>query len=563
MKLVVIGGVAGGASVAARLRRLDEKAEIIILEKGAHPSFSNCSLPNYLSRDVANSGDLIMMSPEKFKKQYNINVRVYNEVIEILPMEKKVKVKNLVTGEIYEESYDKLVLAPGANAIMPKSIEGIDGKNVFSLKNVTDVQGIDEYIDKNQVEDIAVVGGGFIGLEVMENLRRAGKNVTLIEAANQIMAPLDYDMVQTLNKEIVDKGVQLILNDGVKSIHNDKVVLASGREVKAQAVVMAIGVLPDTTLAKSCGIEIGETGGIKVNTNYQTNYPDIYAVGDVIETHNFITGKKQMLALAGPAQRQARAAADHIYGKAHYNKGVVGSSIIKVFDMNVASTGLNEKQCRKEGLDYRFSYVIPSDKVGIMPDSNPIFFKLIFEYPSGRILGAQGIGKGSVDKRVDIIAALIQMNATLHDLKEMEFCYAPAFSTAKDVTNQAALVGLNVLYDDFKQVPVTMVRELVENNEFIIDVREETEYQQSHLKNAVNIPLSQLRDRLDEIPTDRPVYLHCRSSQRSYNACLALQGNGFENVYNIQGSYLGICNYEYYVDKVTGREPIVTEYNFN
>lgn len=563
MKLVVIGGVAGGASVAARLRRLDEKAEIIILEKGAHPSFSNCSLPNYLSRDVANSGDLIMMSPEKFKKQYNINVRVYNEVIEILPMEKKVKVKNLVTGEIYEESYDKLALAPGANAIMPKSIEGIDGKNVFSLKNVTDVQGIDEYIDKNQVEDIAVVGGGFIGLEVMENLRRAGKNVTLIEAANQIMAPLDYDMVQTLNKEIVDKGVQLILNDGVKSIHNDKVVLASGREVKAQAVVMAIGVLPDTTLAKSCGIEIGETGGIKVNTNYQTNYPDIYAVGDVIETHNFITGKKQMLALAGPAQRQARAAADHIYGKAHYNKGVVGSSIIKVFDMNVASTGLNEKQCQKEGLDYRFSYVIPSDKVGIMPDSNPIFFKLIFEYPSGRILGAQGIGKGSVDKRVDIIAALIQMNATLHDLKEMEFCYAPAFSTAKDVTNQAALVGLNVLYDDFKQVPVTMVRELVENNEFIIDVREETEYQQSHLKNAVNIPLSQLRDRLDEIPTDRPVYLHCRSSQRSYNACLALQGNGFENVYNIQGSYLGICNYEYYVDKVTGREPIVTEYNFN
>lgn len=561
-KILIVGGVAGGASVAARVRRLDEHAEVIVFERGPYPSFSNCALPNFLSREVPESQELVLMDPETFKTQYNIEVRVYNEVIKVLPEEKRVIVKDLLTEEEYEETYDKLALSPGANAIMPKSIVGIDGQNVFSLKNVPDVEAIDSYITKHEANDIVVVGGGFIGLEVMENLKKFGKNLTLVEASNQIMAPLDYDMVQTLNKEIMDNGVNLILNDGVKEIHKDKVILASGKEIKSDVVVMAIGVYPETTLARDCGIELGETGAIKVNHNYQTNYPDIYAVGDVIETHNFITGRKQKLALAGPAQRQARAAADHMYGRTNYNKGVVGSSIIRVFEMNAASTGLNEKACQQEGLDYRFAYVIPGDKVGLMPDVNPLFFKLVFEYPSGRILGAQAIGRGNVDKRVDIIAALIQMNATLEDLKEMEFCYAPYFSTAKDVTNHAALVGLNILNEEFKQVPVTKVRELVENKEFIVDVREEDEYEQSHLINSVNIPLSQLRDRLDEIPKDKPVYLHCRSSQRSYNAARALQANGFDNVYNIQGSYLGICSYEYFEDKVTGRKPIVTDYNF-
>lgn len=562
-KVLIIGGVAGGASVAARVRRLDEKAQIIVFEKGPYPSFSNCCLPNYLSREIEDSENLLMMSPEQFKNQYNIEVRVLNEVVKIMPEEKKVFVKNLASGEEYQETYDTLTLSPGANAIMPRSIEGIDLDNVFSLKNVPDLRKIDDYIVKNKAEDIVVVGGGFIGLEVMENLKRFGKNLTLVEAADQVMAPLDFDMAQIINKEIIDNGVELILNDGVKSITKEKVVLASGKEIKSDVVVMAIGVFPETTLAKECGIELGETGAIKVNHNYQTNYPDIYAVGDVIETHNFITGKKQKLALAGPAQRQARAAADHMYGRSHNNKGVVGSSIIRVFEMNAASTGLNEKACKEADLDYRFSYVIPGDKVGIMPNSNPLFFKLIFAYPSGRILGAQAVGRGNVDKRIDIIATIIQMNGTLEDLKEMELCYAPYFSTAKDVTNFAALVGLNILYGEFKQVPVIKVRELVESNAFIVDVREEEEYVQSHLINAVNIPLSQLRDRMDEIPRDKDVYLHCRSSQRSYNAIRALQGNGYDRVYNIQGSYLGICSYEYYQDKVYGRKPIVTDYNFN
>ncbi|MEL5721715.1 MAG: FAD-dependent oxidoreductase [Treponemataceae bacterium] len=563
-KILIVGGVAGGASVATRVRRLDEQAKIIVFEKGPYPSFSNCALPNYLSGDVENIDDLVLMSPETFKSQYNIEVRVFNEVVKILPQDKKVIVKDLKTGKEYEETYDKLTLSPGANAIMPKSIEGIDGENVFSLKNIPDLKKIDDYIISKNAKNIVVVGGGFIGLEVMENLKRAGKNLTLVEATDQIMAPLDYDMSQILNKEIFDNGVNLILKDAVKAIHKDKVVLESGKTIESDLVIMAIGVRAETTLAKNCGIELGETGAIKVNHNYQTNYPDIYAVGDAIETHNFITGRKQVLTLAGPAQRQARAAADHmICSRTNYNKGVVGSAVIRVFEMNAASTGLNEKMCKEENIDYRFSYVIPGDRVGLLKGTNPMFFKLIFAYPSGKILGAQAVGRGNVDKRVDIIAALIQMNATLEDLKEMELCYAPHFSTAKDVTNYAALVGLNVLNEEFKQVPVTMVRELVESKAFIVDVREKPEYERGHIVNAVNIPLSQLRERLDEIPKDKNVYLHCRSSQRSYNACRALQGHGYDKVYNIQGSFLGICCYEYFQDKITGRKPIVTEYNFN
>lgn len=562
-RVLIVGGVAGGASVAARVRRLDEQAEIIVFERGPYPSFSNCALPNFLSREVPESDNLLLMSPEIFKNQYNIEVRVFNEVVKIKPEEKKIEVKNLSTGEEYEEIYDELVLSPGANAILPKSIEGIDGENVFVVKNVPDIRKLDDFIHKHDVNDIVVVGGGFIGLEVMENLRRSGRNLTLVEALDQVMSPLDYDMAQILNKEIYDNGVELILSDGVKSIHQDKVVLNSGREVKAGLVVMAIGVTPETALAKGCGIELGQTGGIKVDHNYLTNIDHIYAVGDVIETHHFITMQPTKLPLAGPAQRQARAAADHMYGKHHRNKGVVGSSIIKVFGMNAAATGLNEKACKAANLNYRYAYVIPGDMVGLMPHVNPLYFKLIFEYPSGRILGAQAVGRGNVDKRVDIIAALIQMNATLEDLKEMEFCYAPAFGTAKDVTNHAALVGLNILYGQFKQVPVTMVRELVEKNAFIVDVREPDEFEIGHIVNAVNIPLSQFRARMNEIPKDRAVYLHCRSSQRSYNACRALIGNGYTDVYNIQGSFLGLCSYEYFNDRMTGRKPIVTEYNFN
>jgi rhodanese-related sulfurtransferase len=339
--------------------------------------------------------------------------------------------------------------------------------------------------------------------------------------------------------------------------------LQSGKKVAAKAVIMAIGVRPETKLAKDAGLEIGITGGIKVDHNYLTNDKDIYAVGDAAEVYNQLTHKPSLLALAGPAQKQARAAADHMYNIPHNNKGVIGSSVINIFDLRAASTGLNEKTAKAAGISYDFVYIIPGDKVGLMPNSNPMHFKLIYEYPTGKILGAQAIGKGNVDKRIDIIAAMISMGGTLEDLKELELCYAPLFGTAKDVVNFAALVGLNLLYGRFRQVPVTKVRELVESGAFIVDVREKNEFVKGHLINAVNIPLSEIRDRLDEIPKDKPVYLHCRSGQRSYNAVMALQNLGYDNVFNISGSFLGICCYEYYQDQVTGREKIVTEYNFN
>lgn len=561
-RILIVGGVAGGASVAARARRIDEMAEIIMFERGPHVSFSNCALPFHLSGMVENGDDLVLMCPKQFKKQYNIEARVNSEVVKIKREEKKIVVKNLITGEEYEESYDKLVLSPGANPILPRSIEGITGPNVFTVRNVVDIKKLNESIIENNIQDIAVVGGGFIGVEVAENLRLAGKNVSLIEALDQIMNPFDYDMAQILHKEMIDKGVNLILSDGVKKINENSVELQSGKMVPAKAVVMAIGVSPETSLAREAGLEIGVTGGIKVDHNYVTNDKDIYAVGDAIEVYNRMSHKPSRLALAGPAQRQARAAADHIYNIPHNNKGVIGSSVVQIFDLGAACTGFNEKTAKMAGISYDFAYVIPGDKVGLMPNSNPMHFKLIYEYPTGRILGAQAIGKGNVDKRIDVIATMITMGGTLEDLKELELCYAPLFGTAKDVVNYAALVGLNLLYGRFKQVPVTKVRELVENNAFIVDVREKHEYAEGHLKNAVNIPLSEIRERLDEIPKDKMVYLHCRSSQRSYNAVMALQNIGYDNVINISGSYLGICCYEYYQDKVTGREKIVTEYNF-
>lgn len=561
-RILIIGGVAGGASVAARARRLDAGAEIIMFERGPHVSFSNCSLPYYLSGVVGNSDALLMMSPEKFKKSYDIDARVNSEVTAINRDKKTIEIKNTLTGDVHEEAYDVLVMAPGASPVKPRSIGGIDGKNVYTVRNVADIVHLKDGLEAAGAENTAVIGGGFIGIEVAENLAKAGKKVTVVEAMNQILAPFDYDMVQMLHKELLDNGVSLIVEDGVKTIEEKQITLASGKTVPADAVILAIGVAPETGLAKAAGLEIGETGGILVDHNYRTSDKNIYAVGDAIEVFDRMTGKPSRLALAGPALRQARAAADAMYGIPDDNRGVIGSCALRVFGLNAAATGLNERNARKAGIPCDFVYVIPDDKVGIMPGSAPMHFKLVFEVPTGRILGAQAIGRGNVDKRVDVIAAMVSMNGTIRDLKNLELCYSPVFGTARDVVNQAALVAENILYGRFRQVPVTQVRSLVEEQAFIVDVREKGEYEAGHLKGSVNIPLSELRERTDEIPKDRPVYLHCRSSQRSYNALMALQGRGYENVVNISGSFLGICLYEYYNDVAMGREKIVTEYNF-
>ncbi|MFT8320796.1 MAG: FAD-dependent oxidoreductase [Bacillus sp. (in: firmicutes)] len=560
-KVLIVGGVAGGASVAARVRRLDESAEIIMFEKGPHVSFSNCSLPYHLSGIVEDSEKLVLMSPDIFKNRYNIEARVQQEVIRINRDKKTITVKDLISDKTYEEGYDKLVLSPGALPIRP-NLEGIDNSNVFTVRNVVDIEKINSYIKQKSIKDIAVIGGGFIGVEVAENLQLANYNVTLVEFANQVMAPFDYDMAQILHKEMVDHGVELILDDGLAKISDGYITTNSGKKVDAQAVVLAIGVKPETSLAKEAGLEIGETGAIKVDSNYLTSDKDIYAVGDAIEVYHRLLQKQTRLALAGPAQKQARAAADHMYGIPNRNIGVIGSSSIHLFDLNAASTGLNARTAEQAGMMYDYVYLMPGDKVGLMPNSYPMHFKLVYEYPTGRILGAQAIGKGNVDKRIDVIATMITMNGTLEDLKDLELTYSPMLGTAKDVVNHAGLVGLNLLQGRYKEVKVSQVRELVESNAFIIDAREQDEYNAGHFKNAVNIPLSEFRQRLDEIPKDQPVYIHCRSGQRSYNVVMALQNLGYENVYNISGSYLGVNLYEYFNDLVTGRERIVTVYNF-
>ncbi|RXH53155.1 pyridine nucleotide-disulfide oxidoreductase [Kurthia gibsonii] len=561
MKVLVVGGVAGGASTAARIRRLDEQAEVIMFEKGPHVSFSNCSLPFYLSGIVPTSEKLIMMSPEKFKKQYNLDARVNQEVIAIHRDRKTIEVKHVVTGEVYEEAYDILLLSPGAKPTLPP-IEGIHSSHVFTIRNVADIERLQTYIQMNGVQDIAVIGGGFIGVEVAENLREAKKSVTLIQRGAQIMDPYDEDMVQIMQKELLDHGVNLELRAAVEKIETAHVLLANGKKIAAEVVVVAAGAKPETDLAIQAGLDLGITGGIKVNTNYQTNDPSIYAVGDAIEVYDQILRRPTRLALAGPAQKQARAAADHMYGITNRQRGVIGSSSIQVFDYNCAATGINERTAKMAGIEVDSVYVIAPDKVGLMPSSNPLHFKLVYEVPTGKILGAQAIGKGNADKRIDVIATMITMGGTIEDLKDLELSYSPMYSTAKDVVNMAALVATNVLYGRFKQVHVSEVRDLYEQGAFFLDVREKNEFENGQIKGALNVPLSELRERMNEIPKDRPIYVHCRSAQRSYNAVMALQNSGFTQVYNVSGSFLGICLYEYVQDTLQQREPIVTAYNF-
>lgn len=563
-KILIVGGVAGGASAAARLRRQSEEDRIIMFEKGPHVSFSNCSLPYHLSGIIQEADDLVLMNPELFLSQYSIEARTQSEVISIDRKLKEIEVKKLQSGEVYKETYDKLILSPGAAPIVPP-IPGLEQVNIFTVRNVVDIDRLHQYVSSIHEKEIVVIGGGFIGIEVAENLREAGYQVTLIEAMNQILRPFDYDMVQILHKEISDHGIQLIVGDKVERFEENTVILASGKEIKANAVVLAIGVAPETKLAKAAELSIGETGAIWTNDDYLTSDPDIYAVGDAIEVRNVLTGKPAKISLAGPALKQARSVANHIHGQKQSNTGYIGSSAIKVFDYNGASTGLNEAliEVMKLEIKYDVVHIILSDKVGIMPDAAPMHFKLLFEVPGGRILGAQAIGRGDVTKRIDIIATLIKMNGTLENLKDLELCYAPPFSTAKDIVNHAGYIGSNLLSGTYRQIRVTQVRDLVERGEVIIDVRERYEYQAGHIKGSLSIPLSELRQRINEIPKNRPVYLHCRTGQRSYNAVMALQNLGYDNVYNITGSFLGLSYYEYFNDMTMQREPIVTQYNFN
>ncbi len=566
MKLVIVGGVAGGAACATRARRLDAHAKIVVFERGKHVSYSNCALPYHLSDVIPDHEQLIFMTPKSFKQLHDIDVRTQSEVIAINREAKTVTVKDLQTNTTYEESYDKLLLSPGASPLRPRSIEGINNNNVFTVRSVEDICALKQACDDPSVKTVCVVGGGFIGLEVVENLVKAGKKTTLLQGGEQILGPFDIEMAHIVHKELLDKGVDLRTNTRLFAIEDSCVRVTHHEEeqsIPADIVVMAVGVAPETALAAQAGLAIGKTRGVLVDANYRTSDHDIYAVGDVIESYNAITREPDRLAMAGPAVKQGRAAADHMCGLSAHNKGFIGSSCIRVFSLSAACVGLSQSAAKAAGIPCDAVMVFPTDTVSIMPDSHFMVIKLIFEVPTGKIIGAQAIGKSDATKRINVIAAAMSFGATLKDLYDLELCYAPVFSTPKDAVTQAAMVGENILEGRFKQVSVTQARELVEKGAHIIDVRGTKEFERGHLKGAHNIPLCELRDRMDEIPRDEKVYIHCRSGQRSYFAICLLQDHGFTNVYNMSGSFLGISLSEYYKDVAEKRDPIVTNYNFS
>ncbi len=535
MKTIIIGGVAGGATAAARLRRLDEKAEIIILERGEYVSFANCGLPYYIGGVIADSGNLTLQTPESFKARFNINVRVLSEAIKINPETKTVTVKNIPTGETYEENYDNLILSMGAEPIRP-NMEGADGSNVFTLRNIPDTLKIKDYINSAKPKSAVVIGGGYIGLEMAENLVEAGLDVSIVELADHLIAPLDFDMAAEVHRYIKSNGIHLYLNNGLKAIKGNTVILENG-EITADMIIMSVGVRPETTLARNCNIELNARGSIIVNSKMQTNVPDIYAVGDAIQVKDFVTKKPAFIPLAGPANKQGRIAADNIAGYESVYTGTQGSAVLKLFDMTVATTGLNEKSATTAGIDYDKTYTFSASHATYYPGAVNMSIKALWDKKTLKIIGAQIVGFDGVDKRLDVIATAIRFGAKITDLTTLELCYAPPFSSAKDPVNMLGFVAENIVSGKLKQFFWHDVESLPRDGSvFLLDTRTPFEVMRGKIDGFVNIPLDSLRQRLKEIPKDKPVYVHCHSGLRSYLACRILSGNGYD-CYNLAGGW--------------------------
>lgn len=535
MKTIIIGGVAGGATAAARLRRLDEKAEIIILERGEYVSFANCGLPYYIGGVITDRADLTLQTPQSFKARFNIDVRVLNEAVKINPDSKTVTVKNLRTGETYEETYDNLILSMGAEPIRP-NIEGADGSNVFTLRNIPDTLKIKNYIDTAKPRSAVVIGGGYIGVEMAENLVEAGLNVAVVELADHLIAPLDFDMAADVHRYIKSKGVYLHLNNGVKAINGNTVVLQNG-EITADMIILSVGVRPETAIAKDCGIELNPRGSIVANNKMQTNIPDIYAVGDAVEVEDFITKKPAFIPLAGPANKQGRIAADNIAGYESVYTGTQGSAVLKLFDMTVATTGLNEKSATAAGIDYDKTYTYSASHATYYPGAAQMSMKTLWDKKTLKIIGAQIVGFDGVDKRMDVIATAIRFGAKITDLTTLELCYAPPFGSAKDPVNMLGFVAENIVSGKLKQFFWHDVENLPRDGSvFLLDTRTPFEVMQGKIDGFINIPLDSLRQRINEIPKDRPIYVHCHSGLRSYLACRILTGNGYD-CYNLAGGW--------------------------
>ena len=554
MKTIIIGGVASGASAAARLRRLDENAEIIILERGEFISFANCGLPYFIGGEITDRNMLTLQTPASFKARFNIDVRVFSEAIKISPHKKTVTVKDAQSGVVYEESYDNLILSPGAEPIKPNMV-GIDSDNIFTLRNIPDTLKIKNYIETTHPKTAVVVGGGYIGVEMAENLVEAGLDVSIVELADHLIAPLDFDMAADVHRYVKEKGIKLYLNNGVKSIDRNKVILQNG-EISADMVIMSVGVRPETSLAKDCGIVLNSCGSIVVDNKMRTNILNIYAAGDAVEIKDFVSQQPSFIPLAGPANKQGRIAADNIAGFDSEYKGTQGSAVLKIFDMTVATTGLNEKSAKASGIDFDKTYTYSASHASYYPGGNMMSVKILWDKNTLKIIGAQIVGFDGVDKRMDVIASAIRFGGKVTDLAELELCYAPPYGSAKDPVNMAGFVAENIISGKVKQFFWNEVEQLpYDGSVTLLDVRTETERAIGHINGFVHIPLDSLRENLSKIPKDKPVYVHCHSGLRSYIACRILTGNGYD-CYNLAG---GWRLYESVMNERTVPEYICTE----
>lgn len=538
MKYLIIGGVAGGATAAARLRRIDEAAEIILFDKGDYISYANCGLPYYIGDVISDRSKLFVQTPESFGKRFNVDVRIRSEVTAIDPAGKKVEVIGS-DGNKYSEAYDKLLLSPGASPVKPP-LPGIDSEGIFTLRNVYDTDNIKKYMAARSVKRAVIIGAGFIGLEMAENLAHAGAEVAVVEMADQVMAPIDYSMASIIHTHLLQKGVRLYLNEAVTSFNRTRdgirVSFASGKNLTADMVVLSIGVRPNLSLVASAGIETGPARGIKVNEFMQTSDKDIYAVGDAVEYPHPITGKPWLNYLAGPANRQARIAADNIAGGNHVRyEGSIGTSIAKVFDLTVAATGLAAKRLKAEGIDYLTATIHPSSHAGYYPDALPMTIKIVFSPSDGRLFGAQIVGHDGVDKRIDEYAQVIKHRGTVSDLMELEHAYAPPFSSAKDPVAISGYVAGNILTGKMKPIYWRELRDIDRTSITLIDVRTREEFAVGALKGAINIPLDEMREHLCVIPSDKPVVVYCQVGLRGYLASNILRQHGFTDVRNLIG----------------------------
>ncbi|HEX4086323.1 MAG TPA: FAD-dependent oxidoreductase [Chthoniobacteraceae bacterium] len=537
-KIVVVGGVAGGASCAARCRRLDENARIIMIDRGPYVSFANCGLPYYVGDVITDESRLLVANAALFQDRFNIEVRTQHEVIAIDRATREIEVKELSTGRIYRESYDALVLSPGAAAVRPP-IPGIDLPGIFVLRSIPDSRRIRAWITEKHAKSAVIVGAGFIGLEMAENLKHRGLSVTVVEMLDQVMPPFDPEMARPVQEHMEKHGVKMALGDGVAGFEADdggRIVVRtkSGAAHAGDLVILAIGVRPETGLAKSAGLELGDRGGIRVDEQMRTSDPNIWAAGDAVEVKDIVTGQWTMIPLAGPANRQGRVAADAICGRGTKFRGVQATAICGVFGLAVASTGASEKSLKRAGVtDYEKVYLHPGHHVSYFPGAKPINLKLIYRKQDGRILGAQAVGEADVDKRIDVIATAIQFGGTVFDLEELELCYAPQFGGAKDPVNYAGMIAANNLRGD---LPLADWKQLGAASAVLVDVREPDEYNAGHVPGAMNLPLNQVRHRLGELPRDREVWLYCGVGQRAYYATRVLVQNGF-HVKNLPGGY--------------------------